>query len=79
MENFVTLDQLIALNIVPVPRDTLYRWAEKGIITGYKAGKRWLFRVSEVIRDIERFKNNGDASIQTKPASVGSRLARGWR
>ena len=28
-EAFITLDQLIELKIIPVPRDTLYRWTER--------------------------------------------------
>jgi len=79
VEPFVTIEQLISLNVIPVPKDTLYRWAERGVITGYKTGRRWLFRVSEVVRDIERFKNHGGNPIQTKPPAVDGRLARGWR
>lgn len=78
-EKFVTLDQLVALQVVPVPKDTLYRWAGQGIITGYKAGRRWLFRVSEVVQDIERYRYHGRNAVSQKSQALGRRLARGWR
>jgi len=79
LEPFITIDQLVASNIIPIPKDTLYRWAERGKITAYKVGRRWLFRASEVIRDLEGFKNHGVETIQKRPERLAGRLARGWR
>lgn len=52
---------------------TLYRWVNKGKITATKCGKGWIFRVSKVMKFVERYEKK---SFEEKEEDAAYRLVR---
>lgn len=59
VEPFVTLQELS--EIIGIPEGTLRRYMQDDLISWYRPNRRnYLFRVSEVIKDLEKFRHKAD-------------------
>ena len=45
---------------------TVYAWAQQGILPGYKLGRNWRFRPSEIEAWLEKHRRAEGASVGTK-------------
>jgi excisionase family DNA binding protein len=50
---------------------TVYAWAQQGILPGYKLGRTWRFRPSELETWLEERRNAEVSNIVTKRAAGG--------